>query len=85
MGLIGAELPAYSRATAMPDLSRICDCTTAHGNTRILNPLSEVRDQTCNLMVPGWIHFGCATTGTPQNPLLKNSTLTFHNQAEETS
>ena len=31
--------------------------TTAHG--------SEARDQTRNLMVPRWIRFCCATTGTP--------------------
>ena len=32
----------------------------------ILNPLSEARDRTCNLMVPNRIHFHCATTGTPE-------------------
>ena len=32
---------------------------------QILNQLSEARDRTCNLMVPSWIHFLCATTGTP--------------------
>ena len=32
---------------------------------QILNPLREARDRTCNLMVPHWIHFHCATTGTP--------------------
>ena len=30
-----------------------------------LNPLSEARDQTHNLMVPSWIHFRCAPVGTP--------------------
>ena len=30
----------------------------------ILNPLSEARDCTRNLMVPSRIHFLCATTGT---------------------
>ena len=29
------------------------------------NPLSEARDRTRNLMVPGQINFHCATTGTP--------------------
>ena len=33
---------------------------------RILNPLSEARDQTHNLMVPSWIHFRCTKTGTPR-------------------
>ena len=32
---------------------------------QILNPLSKVRDQTCNLMVPSQIHFCCTPTGTP--------------------
>ena len=31
---------------------------------RILNPLSEARDRTHNLMVPSRIHSRCATTGT---------------------
>ena len=38
--------------------------TTAHSN-QILNPLSEARDQTCNLMVPSQIRFHCAMMGTP--------------------
>ena len=32
---------------------------------RILSPLSKARDQTRNLMLPSWIHFRCAMTGTP--------------------
>ena len=32
----------------------------------ILNPLSEARDQTCNLTVPSWIHFCYTMTGTPE-------------------
>ena len=31
----------------------------------VLNPLREARDQTHNLMVPSWIRFRCAMTGTP--------------------
>ena len=49
-------LPAYARATAMPDPSRICNL---HGNVRqhrILHPPSKARDQTRNLMVPSQIH-----------------------------
>ena len=38
---------------------------TAQGNARILNPLSEARDRTCNLMNPGRIHFRRAMMGTP--------------------
>ena len=33
--------------------------------TALLNPLSKVRGLTHNLMVPGWMHFCCATMGTP--------------------
>ena len=33
---------------------------------QILNPLSEARDQTCNLMVPSLIRFHCTTMGTPR-------------------
>ena len=33
---------------------------------QILNPLSEARDQTCNLMVTSQIRFHCATMGTPR-------------------
>jgi len=39
--------------------------------TWILNPLSEARDRTRNLMVPGRIHFHCATTGTPSSVFVK--------------
>ena len=42
--------------------------TTAHGNASLLNPLSKVRDRTCNLMVPSRIHFHCAQMGTPALP-----------------
>ena len=34
---------------------------------RILNPLSEARDLTHNLMVPTRIRFRCAKTGTPRS------------------
>ena len=32
---------------------------------RILNPLREARDLTCNLMIPSCIHFCCIMMGTP--------------------
>ena len=53
--------PAYTTATAMPDLSRICS-----RQCWILNPLSKARDKTCNLMIPCRIRFCCTTTGTPK-------------------
>ena len=48
-------LLAYARATATPDLSRICDLHHSSRQCQILNPLSEARDQTRNLMIPSWI------------------------------
>ena len=50
------QLPAYAIATATQDPSHVCD--GVHHSSwqyRILNPKSEARDQTCNLMVPSWI------------------------------
>ena len=43
----------------------ICDAHHSSRRHRILNPLSEARDWTHNLMVPSWICFCCATMGTP--------------------
>ena len=40
------ELPAYTTATAMRDLSRVCDLHHSSWQRCILNPLSEARDQT---------------------------------------
>ena len=54
------QLPAYSTATATQDPSCVSDLHQAHGNA-----LSEVRDQTCNLMVPRRIRFCCAIMGIP--------------------
>jgi len=45
------QLPAYAIATAMPDLSRICNLYHSSWQCHILNPLSEARDQTCILVV----------------------------------
>ena len=65
---LGAEselqLPAYTRATATPDLSQVCDLPHSSQQRWILNPLSKVRYGTCNLMVTSWICFRCTTTGT---------------------
>ena len=49
----------------MPDPNCICNLYHSSRQCQSLNPPSEVRDRTCNLMVPSWIHFHCATTGTP--------------------
>ena len=59
------QLPAYATATAMPDLSSICNLCCSLQQCGILNPLSEARDQTCNLMVPRENRFCHALMGTP--------------------
>ena len=46
------SLPAYTRATATRDPSRVCDRHHSSRQRPVLNPLSEARDQTPNLMVP---------------------------------
>ena len=57
---------AYARATAMPDLSHVCDLHHSSWQRRTLNPLSEARDRTRNLMALSCIRFCCATMGTPR-------------------
>ena len=58
-------LPAYATTTAIPDPSCIFDLHHSSRQHQILNPLSQARDRTDNLMVPSRICFCCATTGTP--------------------
>ena len=45
------QLLAYARATATPDPSHVCNLHHGSRQRQILNPLSEARDQTRNLMV----------------------------------
>ena len=59
------QLPAYTTATAMQDPSHVCDLHSSSQQYQILNPRSEARDRTRNLMVPSQICFHYATTGTP--------------------
>ena len=59
------QLLVYATATDTPDLSRVFDPHHSLRQCQILNPLSEARDQTYNLMVPSLIHFCYTTTGTP--------------------
>ena len=54
------QLPAYTTATAILDLSYICDL----GCSQILNPLSEARDWTHILMDTSRVLTFWATTGT---------------------
>ena len=58
------QLPTYATAAALWDLSHVFNLHHSSWQLQILNPLSEARDQTSNLMVPCWIRFRCATTGT---------------------
>ena len=69
------QLPGYTTATAVQDPSHICDLHHSSGKHQILNPLSEARDRTCNLMDPSWICFHCATMGTPILDLFKANTV----------
>ena len=64
-GLIGAPAPAYTRTTAVLGVSHICELYHSSQQRWILNPLSEARDRTCNLIVPSQICFCCAMTVTP--------------------
>ena len=59
------QLPAYPRATAQPDLSRICHPHPSSQQLWILNPLSQTRDGTHNLMDTAWVCHRWDTTGTP--------------------
>ena len=59
------QLLAYTTAIAMQDLSCVCSLHHSLQPCQILNPLSEARDQTCNLVVLSGIRFHCTTTVTP--------------------
>ena len=59
------ELQVPATATATQDPSHVCDLHHSSRQHWILKPLSEARDQTCNVMVPSWIRFLCAMVGTP--------------------
>ena len=50
-GWIRAAAMAYTTATAIPDLSGICDLYSSLQQHWILNPVSKARDRTCILMV----------------------------------
>ena len=54
------QLPAYTTATAMPDLSHVCSW-----QHQILNSLSKARNCTRILMVASWVYYQWAMMGTP--------------------
>ena len=51
------QLQAYTTATAMPDLSHVCNLHHSLQQHWILNPLREARDQTSILMDTSEVHF----------------------------
>ena len=69
------QLLACATATVMPDPNHICDLHHSSRQHWILNPLSEARDQTYNLMVPRQIRFCFATMGTPNMYSLKEGCM----------
>ena len=50
------QLLAYTTATAEQDLSHVCNLHHSSQQHWILNPVSEARDKTPNLMVPSRIY-----------------------------
>ena len=50
------QLPAYTTATAMPDLSHSCNLHHSLWQCQILNILSKARDRTCNLIDTSRVH-----------------------------
>ena len=50
------EPPAYTAATAMQDLSRICDLHHSSWQRQTLNPLSEARDPTASWFPVGFVN-----------------------------
>ena len=77
-GPLGATAASLDTATATQDPSCVCELHHSSWQWWILNPLSEARDRTCNLLVPSWICFCCATMGTLS---LKYSSDAGHKQA----
>ena len=49
------QLLAYTTATAMWDLSHVCDLHHSSWQCQIPDPLSKARDQTSNLMDPSGV------------------------------
>ena len=70
-----ATTTAYGGSQAR-GLIRAAAASLHHGSQQhgILNPLSEARDRTCNLLVPSQIRFHCATSGTPNIKSLTHCT-----------
>ena len=61
---LGVQWELQLPATATQDPSHVCDLQHSSQQHWIINPLSEARDRTCNLMITSQIHFCCTTMGT---------------------
>ena len=66
---LALSLPAYTTATAMPDPSLICDLPCSSQQCRILNPPSEARDRTCNLIDISWVLSLLSHSGNSEAPI----------------
>ena len=55
-GRIGAQLPAYTTATATQDVSCVCDLHHSSRQHWIFNPLRDARDRTRVLMDASGVH-----------------------------
>ena len=58
---LGVKSELQLPATATQDPSHVCNLHHSSQPCQILNPQSETRDGTCNLIVPSQIHFHCTT------------------------
>ena len=65
-GQFGGVVLAYTTATEMQDLSRVCDLHHSSWQHQILNPLSEARDQIRILMDTSLVRYHWAMMGTPE-------------------
>ena len=70
---VESELQLLAYATAMCSVSCICDLYHSSWQHWILNPLSESRGRTCILMDTSWVHYCCATMGTPLATFIQHS------------
>ena len=66
----GSQARGQTTATALWDLSHICNLYHSSWQSWIPKPLSKARDQTHIFIDTSWIHFHCTTTGTPEGQLL---------------
>ena len=50
------QLLAYATAAALQNSRHVCDLYHSSQRHQILNPLSEARDETRDLMDASWVH-----------------------------